>query len=72
MALVLFIFSSFWVWLGFIILIYTVFSGAAEVVRACKRNRKVTTYRVGNSWRMEIENASDGDVVSAELSGRKE
>ncbi len=63
-----FIFSSFWVWLGFIILIAAVFGGVQETVKACKRNRKVTGYRVGDNWRFEIEGASKDDAMTAIMS----
>ena len=43
-----FIFSSFWVWLGFVILVSMVGGGVIELVKACKRNRKVSGYRVGH------------------------
>lgn len=60
-----FIFSSFWVWMGFIILIATVFGGVQETVKACKRNRKVSGYRVGQRWKLDVENASADDVQRA-------
>lgn len=60
-----FIFSSFWVWLGFVVLIATVFGGVQETVKACKRNRKVSGYRVGQRWKLDVENASADDVQHA-------
>ena len=60
-----FIFSSFWVWMGFIILIAAVFGGVQETVKACKRNRKVSGYRVGQRWKLDVENASADDVQRA-------
>ena len=60
-----FIFSSFWVWLGFTILVSMVGSGVIELVRACRRERKVSGYRIGQQWRMEIEGASAADARSA-------
>ena len=60
-----FIFSSFWVWMGFIILIAAVFGGVQETVKACKRNRKVSGYRVGQRWKLDVENASADDVQHA-------
>lgn len=63
-----FIFSSFWVWLGFVILAATVGGGLAELIKACKRNRKVTRYRIGQRWHVEIENASAADVQQAIVS----
>lgn len=63
-----FIFSGFWVWLGFIVLVSVTGGGVIELVKACKRSRKVTSYRVGQNWRVEIENASAGDVQRAIVS----
>lgn len=60
-----FIFSSFWVWLGFIALIAAVFGGVQETVKACKRNRKVSGYRVGQRWKLDVENASADDAQNA-------
>ena len=60
-----FIFSSFWVWMGFIILIAAVFGGVQETVKACKRNRKVSGYRVGQRWKLDVENASADDAHNA-------
>lgn len=59
-----FIFSSFWVWLGFIILLSMVGGGVIELVKACKRGRKVTGCRVGQRWHVEIENATAEDARS--------
>lgn len=63
-----FIFSSFWVWLGFIILVSMVGGGIIELVKACKRNRKVSGYRVGQRWKLDVENASADDVQHAFIS----
>ena len=57
-----FIFSSFWVWLGFTILLSLIGGGVLELVKACKRNRKVMAYQIGTRWHVEIENASKDDV----------
>ena len=53
-----FIFSSFWVWLGFLILVSMIGGGVIELVKACKRNRKVTVVRMGASIHTTIENAT--------------
>jgi hypothetical protein len=62
MELIGFIFSSFWVWLGFVILLSMFGGGVIELVKVCKRNRKVTAYQIGSRWHVEIENASGDDV----------
>lgn len=60
-----FIFSSFWVWLGFIILVGAVGGVLVELVKACKRNRKVSGYRIGQRWKLDVENASAADAHNA-------
>ena len=62
MEILRFIFSSFWVWLGFIILAVILGGGLVELVKACKRNRKVTAYQIGERWHVEIENATEKDA----------
>lgn len=63
-----FIFSSFWVWLGFVILVSMVGSGVIELVKACKRNRKVTVVKMGASVHTTIENATKDEAQNAVLS----
>ena len=60
-----FIFSSFWVWAGFLVLVAVALSGAAELVKACKRNRKITAYRIGERYHVTVENATRRDAVEA-------
>ena len=60
-----FIFSSFWVWAGFLVLVAVVLSGAAELVKACKRNRKITAYRIGERYHVTVENATRKDAAEA-------
>jgi hypothetical protein len=66
-----FIFSSFWVWAGFLVLVAVVLNGAAELVKACKQNRKVAVYTMGGVRRVEIENATRGDTATA-MRGQQE
>lgn len=65
MEFIRFIFSSFWVWLGFLVLIGAAGEAVSSVVKAAKQNRKVAVYRVGDVKRVEIENATRGDVSAA-------
>lgn len=46
-----FIFSSFWVWLGSTVLVGAVGGVLVGLVKACKRDRKVSVYRVGKRLR---------------------
>lgn len=67
-----FILSSFWVWLGFIILVSMTGGGVIELMKACKRSWKVTGYRVGQNWRVEIEDATAADVQKTIVSAAHE
>lgn len=63
-----FIFSSFWRWLGFIILVLIIGDGVIGLVKACKRNRKVTVVRMGASIKTTIEDATEGEAKNAIIS----
>lgn len=63
-----FIFSSFWVWAGFMIMLLVIGGGVIELVKACKRNRKVTAYRVGDRWHVTVENATKDEAQNAVIS----
>lgn len=63
-----FVFSGFWVWLGFMCLIAMSGGVVIGAVKACKRDRKVSGYRVGQRWKLDVENASAADVQSAFIS----
>lgn len=63
-----FIFSSFWVWLGFMLLVSMVGGGVIELVKACKRGRKVTVVKMGASVHTTIENATKDEAQNAVLS----
>jgi len=65
LELVKFILSDFWVWLGFTVLAYTAFAGIVAIIKACKRNRKVTAYHIGTRWHVTVENATKEDVAKA-------
>lgn len=65
MEFVWFVFSSFWVWLGFVSLIAIVSGAAVRLVNACKRKRRVSGYRVGQRWSLTIEDASGEDARNA-------
>lgn len=65
MLFLAFIFQSFWHWLGFIVLVLMVAASALAIIKAAKQNRKVAVYRVGDVKRVEIENATRGDVTAA-------
>ncbi len=45
LELLKFIFSSFWTWMGVVILTYAVFDGIAEIIRAFRRGGEGTAYR---------------------------
>ena len=56
MELLQFVFSSFWVWLGCVVLI---------VAAGVRQKRKVSVYHVGDVTRVEVENAGRADIPAA-------
>lgn len=60
-----FILSSFWVWLGFIILVCAVGGAVVALVKACKHSRKITAYRIGERWHITVEDGTSKDVREA-------
>ena len=63
-----FIFSGFWVWLGFIILLSLIGGGMVELVKTCKHSRKITGYRIGERWHITVEDGTAEDVRSTAVS----
>lgn len=60
-----FIFSSFWVWLGFVVLVAAAGGAVAEIVKAIRPARKIAVYRTGDVVRVEVEGAGRGDIPAA-------
>lgn len=61
-----FIFSSFWIWLGFTTLVLIVAGGLGYVIKALRNTRNVKIYTFENGNRtVEIENATKADVADA-------
>ena len=60
-----FIFSSFWVWLGFVVLIAAAGGAVVEIVKAVRSARKIAVYRTGDVVRVEVEGAGRGDIPAA-------
>jgi len=59
-----FILSDFWVWLGFVTLVYIGFDGLADLVRALRRPpRKVTIFLKDKS--VTVESPFDSDIRKA-------
>lgn len=61
-----FIFSSFWIWLGFTTLVAVVLKYLVDAIKAIRntRNVKIYTFENGNCT-VEIENATKADVADA-------
>jgi hypothetical protein len=61
-----FIFSSFWIWLGFTTLVAVVLKYLVDAIKAIRntRNVKICTFENGNRT-VEIENATKADVADA-------
>ena len=61
-----FIFSSFWIWLGFTTLVAVVLKYLVDAIKAIRNTRNVKIYTFENGNRtMEIENATKADVADA-------
>ena len=61
-----FIFSSFWIWLGFITLVAVVLKYLVDAIKAIRNTRNVKIYTFENGNRtVEIENATKADVADA-------
>ena len=65
MEIIKFVLSNFWIWLGAVILILAIGQAAVEVIKAVHPSRKISTYKIGDSWRIEVEGAGSGDVADA-------
>lgn len=61
-----FIFSSPWIWLGFLILVCCVLKYTVDLVSALRAKRKVHTFKMSDgSWQVLVENATHNDVEAA-------
>ena len=65
MEIIRFVLSNFWVWLGAVILILAIGQAAVEVIKAVRPSRKISAYKIGDRWRMEIDGARRGDIAAA-------
>lgn len=61
-----FIFSSPWIWLGFLILVCCVLKYTVDLVSALRAKRTVHTFKTSDgSWQVLVENATHNDVEAA-------
>ena len=61
-----FIFSSPWIWLGFLILVCCVLKYTVDLVSALRAKRKAHTFKTSDgSWQVLVENATHNDVEAA-------
>lgn len=60
-----FIFSSFWVWLGFVVLVAAAGVAVVEIVKTIHPARKIAVYRMGDVVRVEVEGAGRRDIPAA-------
>ncbi len=65
MEIIRFVLSNFWVWLGAVILILAIGQEAVEIIKAVHPSRKISAYKIGDRWRMEIDGARRGDIAAA-------
>lgn len=65
MGFLQFVFSSFWVWLGFFVLELLVMGGISQIIGFLpKRGRSITIHKIENEWFFTIDNANDMDVLT--------
>lgn len=61
-----FIFSSFWVWAGFVIMLLVIGGGVIELVKACKpEKRRIETYRDADRLKVTTIGASAKEAREA-------
>lgn len=74
MEIIRFILSNFWVWLGAVILILAIGQAAVEVIKVVHPSRKISAYKIGDRWHIEIDGAGRGDVATSirEIKKREE
>lgn len=66
-----FIFSSPWIWLGFLILVCCVLKYAVDLVNALRAKRKVHTFKTSDgSWQVLVENATHNETLRPRWSVR--
>lgn len=65
MEIIRFVLSNFWVWLGAVILILAIGQAAVEIIKAVHPARKISTYKIGDRWHMEVDGARRGDIAAA-------
>ena len=61
-----FIFSSFWVWLGFAVLVYIVMYGLKEIIKACQKVKAICVYEGPTGRSVEVRNI-DEDKIQQEF-----
>jgi hypothetical protein len=57
-----FIFSSFWIWLGFTLAAALILNQTAELIKAIRPTKHIDAYRIGDRWHFQIERASKEDI----------
>ena len=65
MEFVRFIFSRFWVWLGFAVLVYIVMYGLTEIIKACQKVKVICVYEGPNGRTVEARNIDEGMIQQA-------
>lgn len=58
-------FSSFWAWLGTLILLLAIFGGCVNIVTHFQSHRRVKISQTGSDIVVEIENATKDDIDTA-------
>lgn len=63
MDFIRFIFSGFWTWLGFLIMIGAVGEIVVNIAKTAHTPRKIEAYRIGNRRHVQIDGARRADIA---------
>lgn len=70
MQFIQFIFSGFWVWLGFVVLAVLIGNCIVDAIKAARVPKKVTAYRAGDRLHIELTGANLEKELRAILDGK--
>ncbi len=62
MEIVKFILSGFWTWAGAVALTLIIAAAIIAVIKVNRQTWKITAYRIGSRWHVQIKGVSLGDI----------
>ena len=74
MEFIRYIFSNFWIWFGFFILVAVLANAAVLAIKSVAETRRIKVYKIGGRWNVKISGAgwSDIDTVIKNVVTEKE